>query len=73
MDCTCLCHNGFLTERGYAELAQRSPEGLEVDGMAVRQYLDKVGSVSALAEAEDYHVFDGLLIDEQYRRFLHGW
>ncbi len=45
--------NGFLTVRGYAENAQRSLEGLEVDTTAMKQYLDKVGSVSALVEVEE--------------------
>jgi len=68
--------NGFLTERGYAELAQRtSREGLSprgVDEMVAGRYLDKVGSVSALDGDGDFHVFDDELLDQQYRRFRNG-
>ena len=74
MKCQCLSHNGFLTDRGYAEVAQRSLEGLEsVDMFADMCYLDKVGSVSALVEVEENHVFDDQLLDNQYRRFHNGW
>ncbi len=59
--CSCYSHNGFLTDRGYAEVAQQdSLEGLSplgVDGRCALRYLDKVGSVSALAEAEDPYAF----------------
>ncbi len=64
--------NGFLTDRGYAEVAQQT----SLEGLAPRgglEYVDKVVSVSALAEAED--LFAGVpeaLIDQQYQRFLHG-
>jgi hypothetical protein len=67
--------NGFLTKRGYAELAQRtSLEGLlphgGVDTDEDQLYLDKVGSVSALVEVEGLYAFvPDQLIDEQYRRF----
>jgi len=69
--------NGFLTERGYAELAQRtSLEGLSprggVDTDAGFHYLDKVGSVSALVEVEEFHVWDEQTVEHQYRRFLNG-
>ncbi len=65
--------NGFLTERGYAEVAQRSLEGLEVDNMAPKRYLDSRVSVSGLDEDEDLymHVTESL-VDQQYRRFLNG-
>jgi len=67
--CRCLSHNGFLTERGYAELAQRnSLEGLAPLGGT--EYVDSRVSVSALVEGED--VFDHELLDQQYRRFLNG-
>ena len=69
--------NGFLTNRGYAEVAQRNSfmdnfygVGLTQDDLAVN--LDKVVSVSALVEVEGSHVFDEKLIDEQYRRFHNG-
>ncbi len=76
-DCRCTSHNGFLTERGFAELAQRtSLEGLlplgGVDTDEVVPYLDKVGSVSALVEVEEFHVWDAQLLDSQHRRFLNG-
>ena len=64
--------NGFLTSAGLADVAQRSLEGLEVDAMAETRYLDRVGSVSALVEVEESHVFDDELIEEQYRRFRNG-
>ncbi len=52
MNCQCLSHNGFLTERGY-ELAQRSPAAFEtVDMFGDMCYLDKSVSVSALVEVE---------------------
>jgi len=74
MKCGCFSHNGFLTERGYAELAQRtSREGLSprgVDEMVAGKYLDKVGSVSASQRDETSCVWDDELLDEQYRRFL---
>ena len=72
-DCSCRSHNGFLTAKGLGETAQRSLEGLEVDGMAAKQYLDKVGSVSGLELERDLyaHVSD-TQIDQQYRRFLNG-
>ena len=64
--------NGFLTSRGLREVAQRSRSEYSLDGMAEKLHLDKVGSVSALAEAEALHVFDDDVIDQQYRRFLNG-
>ena len=75
MNCGCHSHGSFLTAKGLAEAEQRrdaSPEALEVDGSQTSLYLDKVGSVSALAEAEAFHVFDHGVIDQQYRRFLNG-
>ena len=71
MRCECVSHNGFLTKAGFALVAQqRSLEGLTLLSDSVR--LDIVGSVSALAEAEDSHVFDDQVIDQQYRRFHNG-
>ncbi len=72
-DCRCTSHNGFLTDRGYAEVAQR--EQLSAEGLTRSEncvIVDKVGSVSALVEVEEFHVFDDDLIDSQYRRFLNG-
>ena len=71
--CDCSVHNSFLTAKGLEEAAQRSPEGLEVDGMVMQQYLDKVVSVSGLELERD--LYAGLTdaeIDKQYRRFLNG-
>ncbi len=71
-DCRCLSHNGFLTERGYASVAQQtSLEGLAPLGVV--DYLDSTGSVSALVEVEDLfaHVTDQQLL-EQSERFHHG-
>ena len=64
--------NGFLTAKGLAEAAQRfSLEGLAPRG--VPEYVDRVGSVSALVEGEGFHVFDDELLEEQSRRLHHGW
>ncbi len=68
-NCSCSSHGGFLTAKGLEEAAQR----FSLEGLAPRgdhAYLDKVDSVSALAEAEV--PFDHELLDEQYRRFLNG-
>jgi len=43
-----------------------------LDGSGRFLYLDSVGSVSALAEAEGSRVWDGQLLEEQHRRFLNG-
>ncbi len=68
--CSCHSHGGFqLSPEG---LAQREHEGPELAGVVASRYLDRVGSVSALAEAEDFHVFDDALLDQQDRRFHHG-
>ena len=49
--------NGFLTAKGLKEAAQRhSLEGL--DPLGVREYVDTVGSVSALVEVEDDFDYD---------------
>ena len=72
MKCGCSSHNGFLTERGHAELAQQtSLEGLAPRG--VPEYVDSVGSVSGLELERDLYEF--ILdsdIDEQARRFHNG-
>ena len=74
MRCSCLSHNGFLTELGLfkAQLAQRSSlEGLSPLGEGAM--VDRSGSVSALVEVEDLyaHVTDQQLI-EQSERFHNG-
>ena len=59
MTCQCNCHShsGFLTAAGYAAVAQRfSLEGLAPRG--VPEYVDRVGSVSALVEVEDDFDYD---------------
>jgi len=75
MDCNCLSHNGFLTAKGLEEAEQRVVDGAEFLGVDERQlslYLDRVGSVSALVEVEEDHVWDDRLLDEQDRRFHNG-
>jgi len=70
--CTCRSHNGFLTAKGLAEAAQRD---VIIDGVASMDmfgYLDKSGSVSAMVEVEENHVWDDQLLDEQARRVLNG-
>jgi len=70
MDCRCHSHNGFrLSPEG---LAQRDLLGPELAGVVAQRYLDKVVSVSGLRRDETDHVFDDLIVDEQYRRFLNG-
>ncbi len=72
MNCVCHSHNGFLVGRSPEGLAQRTLLKPELDGMQHVEYLDRVGSVSALVEVEEFHVFDDQLIDQQYRRFHSG-
>ena len=69
--CECRSHNGFMTAKGLEEVAQRSPEGLELAGVVATRYLDKVGSVSALLKSNIDYRHDAQ-IDEQYRRFRSG-
>jgi len=73
--CGCYSHDGFLTVRGYAEVAQRErqlylfPEtGLTQDGKCVR--LDKSSRVTASSPVELH--WDDEVIEEQYRRFHNG-
>ena len=62
--------NGFLTRQGYRRVAQQtSLEGLAPRG--VREYVDRVGSVSALVEPSE-PIFVDSVIEEQHRRFLNG-
>ncbi len=66
--------NGFLTKAGYALVAQRSLEGLEVDAMEVSRYVDYRVSVSGLElERNLYEFHSDSDIDEQYRRFQNGY
>ena len=71
MTCGCHSHNGFqLSPEG---LAQRDLEGFEVDAMAAKRYLDRVGSVSGLELERDlYADVSDADIDNQHRRFLNG-
>ena len=70
MKCSCLSHNGFLTERGFAELAQRESDRHVALAVETPQlYLDSPSSVSGLRRDEDLCDY---MIDEQYRRFLNG-
>jgi len=59
--------NGFLTDRGYAEVAQRAVDQFDLDVMAAKQYVDSRVSVSALLSPLIH--WDDDLIDQQYRRF----
>ncbi len=61
--CRCTSHNGFLTERGYAEFAQRERERNEFDAMQAKLYLDRECSVSALVEVEDDSEYDPLHVE----------
>ncbi len=70
MKCRCLSHDGFLTDRGYAEVAQRESDRLEVDAMELSLYVDTTGSVSGLRRDETH--WDHELLDQQYRRFHCG-
>ena len=70
-DCGCHSHNGFLRAKGLKEAAQqRSLEGLRP--LSDLLIFDTVGSVSALGEGEEFHVWDGQLLEEQHRRFHNG-
>ncbi len=73
MKCRCHSHNGFLTSRGYRDVAQRELEIYGVDGTHAGAYVDKVGSVSGLRRDEDLFadVTDQLLL-EQSERFHNG-
>ena len=67
--CGCHSHNGLLLSP--EGLAQRtSLEGLAPMGEI--EYVDKVGSVSALVEVEENYFPADPFIEEQYRRFLNG-
>ncbi len=71
--CSCRSHGGFLTDRGYAEVAQRALEGLEGDAMAPVQYLDSRVSVSGLELERDLYLeVSDEYLDQQDRRFHHG-
>ncbi len=71
MRCNCRAHNGFLTAKGLEEAAQR----FSLEGVAPRgegEYVDRVGSVSALVEGEGAIWLPELQLEEQYRRFHNG-
>ena len=63
--------NGFLTSRGYREVALRSCEALGLDAAAAKRYLDRVSSVSASPEAEDDFDYDSRHV-ELNRRLIHN-
>ena len=67
--CSCSAYGSFLIAKGLEEAEQRG-SSLELAGAVAACYLDKVRSVSALAEAEDPWVES--IIEEQYQRFLNG-
>ncbi len=70
-DCECYSHNGFLTSRGFRDVAQRmSLEGLEPLGDIGVGGTGR-GSMSGLDRLEAHWV-DDAKIDEQYRRFHNG-
>ena len=74
-NCGCNAHGSFLTAKGLKEAEQRSAGAFVFDGVDKRQlslYLDKVGSVSALVEGEEDHVFDDHVLEEQFRRHSYG-
>ncbi len=61
--CSCTSHNGFLTDRGYTEVAQREAAFHAGVDMGVSQlYLDSISSVSGLRRDEDLGDF---MIDDQ--------
>jgi len=66
--CGCHSHNGLLLSP--EGLAPRELESPGVDAMAPELYLDLDGSVSGLRRDETR--WDYELLDQQYRRFLHG-
>ena len=70
--CGCRAHNGFLTAKGLKEAAQRSLEGLDVAGMALGAYVDRVGSVSALVEVEIDGEYDPLHTELNHRLICNG-
>ena len=70
--CGCRSHGTFLTAKGLEEAAQRySLEGLAPRGEG--EYVDRVGSVSALVEGEGTLWLDDQLLEEQHRRFHNGF
>jgi len=73
-DCTCHSHNGFSLGPGGPPpgAAQREAALDALDDVTKTFYLDKVGSVSGLELERDFHVFDDVILDEQYRRFHNG-
>ncbi len=68
--CGCHSHNGFVL--GSERTAQREIFRRGVDNVEMFGYLDKVGSVSALVEGEEFHVFDDQLLENQLARHLYN-
>ena len=74
MNCECRSHNGFLTAKGLEGATQRRREIHGVDNMDMFGYIDKVSSVSGLELERDLFVdTTDEQLDEQARRFHHGW
>jgi len=72
MKCGCHSHNGFVLDHPSEQMdiaQQISLEGLTPLSDCVR--VDRSVSVSALVEGEG-DVFHDEVIDQQYRRFIHG-
>ena len=70
-DCGCRAHDGFLTAKGLREAAQQT----SLEGLAPRgelEYVDKVGSVSALVEVEDDFDYDEDHVNLNRRFIPHG-
>ncbi len=70
-NCGCHSHNGLiLSPEG---LAQRTGDQLSLDGMGIRQYVDRVGSVSGLELERDlYEIQTAEQFLEQSERYLNG-
>jgi len=73
MRCGCHSHGGFVLAKDPAKRRIAQRRSSRSTGLTDRDFfaiLDMSGSVSALVEGEE--VFDHELLENQYRRFLHG-
>jgi len=70
MTCGCNGHGGFLTAKGLKEAAQRELELDGVDAMESSDYLDSMGSLSAMTGKEVH--WDEAILEDQHRRFHNG-
>jgi len=68
-DCSCRCHNGFLTAKGLKETGKAEKQySLEALRLFARpDIVDKIVSVSALIEPPE-PIFVDSVIEEQMRR-----